>query len=163
MAKMQFFYDYMCPYCKTGYDYLKGQIVNHPEIEVDWRPIESHPEPEDYSPHTNLVCQSYYIARELCADMDDFHDAMFRAILVDGQDVEKPEVLCDVLKDIVDATKFRNILDSKKYAKQVAANNDLAEDNGVWFVPAFRMNGKKLDAKGGVGIKAKELRDFLKG
>jgi predicted DsbA family dithiol-disulfide isomerase len=162
MAVMQVFFDYECPYCKKGYEILLKQIETHPEIEIEWRPIESHPLPEDHPPHTYLACQSYYVARELETDMAAFHAAMYQAVAIERQNVEKPEVLCSILEGIVDAGKFRAILDSGKYAKQIDENNDLAyEQSGVWFVPAFRMNGKKLDAKGGVGITPQELRDFL--
>jgi predicted DsbA family dithiol-disulfide isomerase len=162
MAKMQVFYDYECPYCKKGYEYLLEHIDNYPDIEIEWRPIESHPLPEDHPPHTNLACQSFYIAKELGADMAAFHKAMYHAVAIERQNVEKPDVLCGILKDIVDTKKFREILDSGKYASQIDENNDLAyEKSGVWFVPAFRMNGKKLDAKGGIGITSEELKHFL--
>jgi len=162
MKQMQIFYDYECPYCKKGYEYLMEQIGSHKDIEIEWRPIESHPLPEDHPPNTYLACQCYYIAKELGADMKTFHATMFQAIAVERRSVEKPEVLCDILKGIVDAGKLRAILDSGKYAKQVDENNDLAyEKSGVWFVPAFRMDGKKLDAKGGAGISSEELREFL--
>ena len=162
MKIMQFFYDYECPYCKKGHAYLMEQIPDHPDIEIEWRPIESHPLPEIHPPNTNLACQSYYAAKELGADMNAFNAAMFQAIAVERLNVEKPEVLCDILKGLVDKAKLRAILESGKYAKQVEENMDLAyEKSGVWFVPAFRMNGKKLDAKGGVGITAEELREFL--
>ena len=162
MAKLQVFYDYLCPYCKTGHEYLQKEIAAYPDIEIEWRPVESHPEPEDYHPHTHLACQSYYAARELGADMDAFHTAMYRAVVDEGRNVEKAEVIAEVLKGIVDTDRLRGILESGRYAKQVDENNELAfEKSGVWFVPAFRMNGNALDAKGGVGVTAKELRDFL--
>jgi predicted DsbA family dithiol-disulfide isomerase len=164
MKLLQVFFDYECPYCKKGYQYLLEQIGNHPGIEIEWRPIESHPLPEDHPPHTYLACQSYYIAKELGTDMEAFHAAMYQAVLIERQNVEKPEVLCGILKGIVDAEKFRAILESGKYAAKIDENNDLAyEKSGVWFVPAFRMGDKKLDAKGGIGINAEELREFLKG
>jgi predicted DsbA family dithiol-disulfide isomerase len=164
MKTMQFFFDYECPYCKEGYECLLEQIEAHPDIAIEWRPIESHPLPENHPPHTFLACQSYYIAKELGADMDAFHAAMYQAVAIERRNVEKPEVLCDILKGIVDIGKFRATLESGKYAKQIDENNDLAyEKSGVWYVPAFRMNDKKLDAKGGVGISPGELREFLKG
>ena len=164
MPVMQFFYDYECPFCKTGYEYLLKQICNYPDIQIECIPIESHPLPEDHPPHTYLSCQSYYIAKELGADMPTFHAAMFQAISIERQNVEDPQVLCNILKDILDTGKFRAILDLGKYAAQIDENNDLAyEKSGVWFVPAFRMNGKKLDAKGGIGITPAELAEFLKG
>jgi len=163
MAVMQVFYDYECPYCKKGYEYLLDQINNYPDIKIEWRPIESHPLPENHLPHTHLACQSYYIAEELDADMSVFHSAMYQAVYIERQNVEDPNVICSILKNIVDTEKFRTILDSGKYAKQINENNDLAyEKSDVWYVPAFRMNGKKLDAKGGIGIRPEELRSFLK-
>jgi len=164
MKTMQFFYAYECPFCKTGYEYLMKEINKHPEIEIEWRPVELHPLPEDYHPRTHLACRSYYIARELDADINAFHAAMFRAFAIEQQNAEKPEVLCKILKGIVDSDKYRAILDSGKYAKQIDDNNLLAyEKSGVWYVPAFRMDGKKLDARGGAGVNPGELRNFLKG
>jgi hypothetical protein len=53
-------------------------------------------------------------------------------------------------------------LASGKYAKQVDENNELAyEKSGVWYLPAFRMNDKRLDSQGGMGITTKELQKFL--
>jgi len=159
---MQFFYDYQCPFCKKGNEYLAENIGSRPDIEVERIPVEAHPRPEEGHPHTDLACQSYYIARDLGADMNAFHTTMFQAVCVERQNVEKPEVLCSILKDLVDTGKFRSILDSGKYAKKAEENNDLAyEKSGVWCLPAFRMDGQKLDAKGGMGITAKDLRKFL--
>ena len=164
MAKMQFFFDYECPHCKTGYEYLMEQIDDYPNIEIEWIPVEAHPRPEYSYPHTDLACQGFYIAEELGADMKAFHAAMYQAVSIEKQNAEDPRVLCKILEGIVDADKFRFILDSGKYAKQVDKNNKLAyEESGVWFVPAFRMNGKKLDAKGGLGISPRGLQKFLKG
>ena len=162
MAVMQFFFDYECPFCKTGYEYLVDEMKNHPDIEIDWRPIEAHPLPETQLPHTYLACQSFYIAQELRADMAKFHKVMYQAISIERKNVEDVNVLCNILKNIVDTEKFLAILKSGKYAAQIDENNDLAyEKSGVWFIPAFRMNGKKLDAKGGIGITPEELKNFL--
>jgi predicted DsbA family dithiol-disulfide isomerase len=164
MPKMQIFFDYECPYCKRGYEYLSELAGNYPSLEIEYRPIESHPRPEDHPPHTDLVCQSHYIAKELGADMTAFHKAMFQAVAAERQNVEDPAVLSGIVKGIVDGEKFRAVLESGKYAKQVDENNDLAyEKNGVWFVPSFRVPGteKKLDAKGGQGVTRDELKQFL--
>jgi predicted DsbA family dithiol-disulfide isomerase len=162
MSKMLFFYDYECPFCKLGYEYYLEFIGKHPEIEVEWRPVEAHPRPEDHPPHTVLACQSYYAAKELGADMAAFHKAMYQGVAAERLNVEDVGILTGIVKDVVDPVKFRAIIESGKYAKQIDENNDLAyEKSGVWFVPAFRLEGKKLDAKGGVGVSRDELRDFL--
>jgi predicted DsbA family dithiol-disulfide isomerase len=168
MKKLQIFYDYECPYCKKGYEDFLETVKSQPDFELEWRPIESHPRPEDHQPHTDLACQSYYLARELGADMPAFHAAMFQAVAIERQNVEKPEVLANILKGIVDGEKFLSILKSGKYAKQTDENNDLAyEKSGVWFVPSFRMFQDekltaKLDAQGGIGVTREELQAFLK-
>ncbi|MDR0452346.1 MAG: DsbA family protein [Treponema sp.] len=169
MRKLQIFYDYECPYCKMGYEYFLECAGGLGDTELEWRPVEAHPRPEDHPPHTDLSCQSYYVARELGADIAAFHAAMFQATAIERRNVEKPEVIAEILKGIVDSGKFLAMLKSGKYAGQIDENNDLAyEKSGVWFVPAFRMfrDGKltgKLDAQGSIGVSREELRAFLKG
>jgi predicted DsbA family dithiol-disulfide isomerase len=93
---------------------------------------------------------------------------MFQAVAVERRNVEDAAVLTDIVKDIVDAGTFREIIESRKYLKQIDVNNDLAyQFEGVWAVPAFRMrlpdgSSKKLDAQEGVGVTKDALRDFLK-
>jgi 2-hydroxychromene-2-carboxylate isomerase len=127
--------------------------------------VEAHPRPEDHPPHTDLCVQAYYIAVELGADMEAFHKAMFQAVAGERQNVEKPEVLAAILKDLADSGRFLEILKSGKYASQVNENNDLAyESKGVWFLPAFRSldnPGVTLDAKGGIGVSGDEIKAFL--
>ena len=174
MPKIQIFYDYECPFCKGGYKTLLELLPEYPDIDVEWRPIESHPRPENHPPHTDLCIEAFYIARELDADMDDFHVRMFKAAASERQNVERPEVLCEILNGlmlsknhgVLDIAEFRRILDSGKYTPKVEENNDLAYGKeGVWFVPAFRahtpLHKIKLDAKGGIGVSKKELKDFL--
>jgi predicted DsbA family dithiol-disulfide isomerase len=159
---MQFFFDYECPFCKKGYEYLSELAGSRPGLDIEMRPIESHPLPEDHPPHTHLACQSYYAAKELGADMAAFNRAMFQAVALERRNVEEAEVICGIAKGIVDGEKLRAILDAGKYAAQIDENNDLAyEKSGVWFVPAFRAGGKKLDAKGGAGVTRDEVREFL--
>ena len=162
--KFQIFYDYECPYCKKGYETLMDLFPAYPNIEIEWRPIESHPRPEHCRPHTDLCIQAFYIAEELGADMAAFHKAMFRAVAAEGQNVEKAEVIAEILKGIVDGREFLEILKSGKYASKVQENNDLAYGKyRIWYVPALRVPDSKraLDARGGVGLSRKEIEDFM--
>ena len=161
MPKFQLFYDYECPYCKRGYEALLDLLPDYPGMEIEWRPVESHPRPEDHPPHTDLCLQSYYIAREMNADMPAFHRLMFQAVAGERQNVENPEVLAGIVQGILDREKFLSILHSGKYAPNVTENNDLAyEKEGVWYVPAFRAGNLKLDAKGGIGVSREEVKNF---
>ena len=162
MKKFQIFFDYECPYCKRGCDSLLDLLPNYPEIEIERRPIESHPRPESHSPHTDLCIQSFYIAGELGADMAAFHALMFQAVAMERRNVEDPEILAGIVRGLMDKDKFLNLLKSGKYAPNVAENNDMAyEKEGVWYVPAFRAGNLKLDARGGVGVSREEVKKFL--
>jgi len=140
-------------------------LPNYPGIEVEWRPIEIHPQPENSRPHTGLCIQAYYIAEELGANLDAFHRALFQAASVEYQNVDEIEVLAEVLKDIINKDKLLEIIKNGKYAARVSENNDLAyEKEGVWYSPALRVIGNeklRLDARGGIGINREELREFL--
>ena len=168
MAKIQVFYDYQCPFCKKGYENLIELLPDYKAVEIEWRPIESHPRPENYSPHTDLCIQGFYIAQELGADISAFHALMFEAVCKEKRNVEEPEVLADIIQGIIDREKFLNLLKSQKFASRVNENNDLAyEKEGIWYVPSFRVispEGRrdlKLDAKGGVGVSIEEMKNFL--
>ena len=162
MKKFQVFYDYECPYCKRGYETLLDLLPSYPEMEIEWRPVESHPRPENHSPHTDLCLQSFYVAKELGADMAAFHALMFKAVAMERQNVEEPEILAGIVQGIIDKGKFLNLLKSGKYTPKVAENNDLAyEKEGVWYIPSFRAGNLKLDAKGGAGVSREELKKFL--
>ena len=163
MKTFQIFYDYECPYCKLGYETLLELLPKFPKMEIEWIPVESHPRPEDHTPHTDLCLQSYYIAKELGADMAKFHSLMYKAVSIERRDVEKPETLAKIVESIIDSKKFLELLNSGKYTHKVNENNGLAyEKKGVWYVPAFRSGKIKLDAKGGIGVSKDEVRDFLK-
>ena len=162
MKKFRIFYDYECPFCKRGYEALTELLPGYPELETEYVPIESHPRPESHSPHTDLCIQSYYIAEELGTDIGKFNKLMFQAVSGERRDVEKPEILYGIVKDIIERDKFMKLLESGKYANKAAENNDLAyEKESIWYVPSFRAGTLKLDAKGGIGVTKEELKEFL--
>ena len=162
MKKFQLFYDYECPYCKKGYETLIKLLPLYPQVEIEWRPIEAHPKPEDHHPHTDLAVMSFYIAIDLGADMDKYHALMYQAISIERRNVEDPEILFNIIKNLVDRNKFMELLGSGKYTFRAEENNDLAyEKEDVWFVPAFRAGSLKLDSKGSIGVSNDEVKDFL--
>ncbi|MDR1271619.1 MAG: DsbA family protein [Clostridiales Family XIII bacterium] len=162
MRKLVFFYDYICPYCKKGYGYLNDVIAGHDDIEIEWRPVESHPRPEELHPHTDLCIEAYYSADASGAATTGFHDKLFETVCVERQNVEEVDVLVSALEGIVPADTLRADLDSGKYKKNVGENNILAfEKSGVWAVPAFRMDGERLDAVEGIGVTPEQVAEFL--
>ena len=157
MQKFRVFYYYECPFCKLAHEALMEILPGYPGMEVEWRPVES-----------GLCIQAFYIAEEQGTDMDVFHRVMYQGLAVDRRNSEKSEVLAEILKGIVDSGRFLTALRSGKYAHKVDENNDLAyKENGVWYVPAFRVPGEslkglpKLDARCCIGVSRKQIKKFL--
>lgn len=156
------FFDYACPYCLRAHEYLTELMPQYPDVSVVWRPCEAHPRPDRYGPHSDLCIQGYFFARENGADVLAYHNRMYRAALKDRIDIESIDVLTDSVRDLVDADAFRLALQQGTYQKALAESNRLAfERSGVWVVPAYRMEGRKIDAVENVGVSKEQLRRFL--
>ena len=164
MRRLEVFYDYICPYCLKGHEYLKELLPHHPDIKVVWQPCEAHPRPEQYGIHSDLCIQGYFYALENCCDLWEYHKRMYRAALKDRVNIEDPEVVAGCVHGLFDHNAFLASLLNNDYADTVVASNDYAyEQSGVWAVPSYRMDGKKLDSVEGVGVSKEQLAAFLKG
>ena len=164
MRKLEVFFDYACPYCLKGHEYLMELLPKHTDIEVIWRACEAHPRPEVYGKYSDLCVQGLLYALDQGVELLEFHERMYRAALKDKVDIENPTALADCFKGLLDPAAFRNALMSGKYKQAVLDANDYAyEKSGVWYVPSYRMDTRKLDAAGGVGVTKAQLADFLKG
>lgn len=156
------FFDYACPYCLRAHEYLTELMPQYPDVSVVWRPCEAHPRPDRYGPHSDLCIQGYFFVRENGADVLAYHDRMYRAALKDRIDIESIDVLTDSVRDLVDTDAFRLALQQGTYQKALAESNRLAfERSGVWVVPAYRMEDRKIDAIENVGVSKEQLRHFL--
>jgi predicted DsbA family dithiol-disulfide isomerase len=162
MSSIQVFYDYECPFCKRGLESFEAALAGAQNVDIDWRPIESHPRPETVHPHTDLCIQAFYYAQEQNVNPWEFHKTLFRALIDERKNVEEPQVLAHVLSSLVDETALLAALSQGKYESWVNENNNLAYDEkDVWFVPAFRSGTTKLDAVGGAGVTDAQLKEFI--
>jgi protein-disulfide isomerase len=162
MTKLEIFYDYACPYCFRAHESLKELYADYPDIEIVWIPCEAHPRPEKRSPHSDLCLRGLYIARDLNADVWAYHDAAYAAAVKNRVNIDDPAVLAKAAGGAVDSAAFLSALKSGSHADKPDGNNDYAyEKSGVWAVPAYRMNGKKLDALEGIGVTKPALAAFL--
>ena len=162
MSKLEVFFDYACPFCLRGHGYLEELIGQHPEIEIVWRPCEAHPRPERYGPHSDLCMQGMYYALDHGADIWAYHERMYAAALKDRADIEDIGVVTALAEGLVDTAELRRALENGEYAKVQRDGNDYAYGkSGVWAVPSYRMNGKKLDSVENVGVTKEQLANFL--
>jgi len=162
MNELEVFFDYTCPYCLRGHEYLVELLPLYPQIEVVWRPCEAHPRPERYGRHSDLCIQGMFFAMDQGVDLWTYHERMYRAAQKDRIDIEDIHVLADSVRDLLDADAFARSLETGEYARgQKAANQYAFGQSGVWAVPSYRMNGSKLDSIEDVGVTKKQLAAFM--
>ncbi len=162
MRVLEVFFDYACPYCLIGHDFLVELISAKPDIKIIWRPCEAHPRPESYGPHSDMCIQGMFFAEAHGADLWKYHERMYKAAHKERVDIEDIAALAECVADLVDAKAFAQSLKDGEFAEKVREGNDYAYgSSGVWAVPSYRMNGKKLDSIEGIGVSKRQLEDFL--
>jgi len=160
--KLEVFFDYACPYCFQGHKNLVELIPDYPDVDIEWHPCESHPRPDRYGPHSDLCIQGYFFAAENGVDIWAYHSRMYRAALKEHVNIENIDELSYYVRDLIDADAFRLVLRQGIYRRALTEANEFAfECSGVWVVPAYRMEGRKIDAVEDVGISKEQLRQFL--
>ncbi len=162
MHQLEVFFDYACPYCLKGHEYLKVLRLSFPGIEIVWRPCESHPRPERYGRHSDLCIRGMFFAQDRNADLWAYHEIMYNAAVRDRLDIENLDVLAECVRGLLDADAFQKSLQNGEYVKELADANSRAYDlSGVWAVPSYRMNGRKLDSIEDIGVSKKQLAHFM--
>ncbi|MDR0531064.1 MAG: DsbA family protein [Oscillospiraceae bacterium] len=164
MQQLEVFFDYACPYCWQGHQNLMDLLPGFPEIEVAWRPCESHPRPERWPQHSDLLIQGLLFAMESGADLQRYHERAYALALRRKVNVEDAGAVAAGFADLLDASALRTALHGGKYAQAQRRANDYAfEQSGVWVVPAYRMSGRRLDSVENIGVTIMQLRKFLEG
>lgn len=161
---LEVFFDYACPYCGQAHVMLMELLRERPGVEVRWRPCEAHPRPERYGPHSDLCIRGMFFARSRGEDLARYHRRAYELALGRRVDVEDPAALAGALADVTDGPGLMAALAAGEYEAELARANAYAyEDSGVWVVPAYRMDGRRLDATEDVGVTAGQLKAFLEG
>ena len=164
MKTLEVFFDYACPYCLRGHEALMELLPECPDISVLWRPCEAHPRPDPYGPHSDLCIQGMFFAQEHGADLTAYHRLMYRAALLEHADIENIGVLTRYVAGLLDTGAFRAALESGRYLEALQKEQEHAFlHSGVWAVPAYRLEGRRLDAVEDVGVGKAALAAFLKG
>lgn len=160
--RLELFFDYACPYCYRGHRYITELIPDYPQIEIVWRPCESHPRPDSYGPHSDLCIMGMFYAVDNGIDILEYHNRIYRAVHEKRVNIEDINNVADVIHNIVNREDFiETILGDKYRASLWNANHHAFELSGVWAVPAYRINGRRLDSIEDVGVSKKQLKDFL--
>lgn len=160
--ELEVFFDYVCPFCLRGYHYLMELLPDFPDLEILWRPCESHPRPDRYGMHSDLCIQGMFFAQQQGVDLLAYHERMYDLMQRRQVDVENADVLADHVGDLLDVEAFREALKSGRYREiQQAANRYAFEQSDVWVLPAYRSKGLRLDSVENIGVTKEQLRAFL--
>ena len=160
--KLEVYIDYICPYCYRTYQALSSMTPEFKDLQIDWRPCESHPRPGRYGPHSDLCIQGFFLCRDSGGDLDAYNNLMYKAVFVDHINIEDVDELVAYTAGLIDPEKFKTALADSKYFADLQANNARAWDElGLDAVPSFRIGGKELYAIPNVGVPAEQLEKFL--
>ena len=138
-----------------------------PDIELDWRPCEAHPRPEEYGRHSDLCARGMYFAMDFGIDVNEYHHRMYQAAInmKDKVNVDDPAAIAGVVADLCDAAQFAEALKSEKYADTLDQSNTLVWDvHDCPAVPSFRIaqSGELLKSVPGVGVTKEALEAFIR-
>lgn len=162
MSKLEVFFDYACPYCLRGHEYLMELLPRYPQIEVEWHPCEAHPRPDRYGPHSDLLARGMYFAQECGVDLLHYHRRMYRAALTDRANIENLRIVSGLMVDMLDSDAFLEALADGAYKNKLAENNRLAWSNHRFSaVPSYRMGIKLLKSIEDIGVTRERLAGFL--
>lgn len=161
--KLEVFYDFLCPYCCQGVTELMDMLENHPALSIQWVPCEAHPRPEFAPQHSDLAAAALLAVVAEGGNPVTFNRLVYRAVYTERIRIDNPRVLTELAARAgADAQKVRAALDTGRYAKEVAANNELVWDKlGFEAVPSYRMNGQTLGSGSGVVVEKPALCAFL--
>ena len=163
MSKLEVFFDYACPHCLRGHEYLMELLPQFPGIEVQWRPCEAHPRPEEYSRHSDLCARGMFFALEQGADLFEYHDSMYKTALIDKADIDDTNVVVKSLETLLDSAGLLEALSGGSYESELFENNRLVWDEYLCdAVPSYRMGGELLKSELGVGVMKEQLEAFMK-
>jgi len=162
MPKLEVFFDYACPYCLWGHEYLMELLPRYPLVEVEWRPCEAHPRPDRYGPHSDLLARGMYFAQERGANLMDYHHRMYRASLTDRVNIEDLRIVSGLMDDMLDSDALYKALAEGAYKDKLAENNRLAwSKHRFSAVPSYRMGDKLLISVEDIGVTREQLVKFL--
>jgi len=162
MPKLEVFFDYACPYCLRGHEYLLEVLPLYPQLEIVWCPCEAHPRPDRYGLHSDLCARGMYFALEHGADLLEYHDRMYRSALKSRADIEDLRALSKLTDGLLDADAFYAALSGGAYLDRLSENNRLAwKTHRFPAVPSYRMNGKLLKSIENIGVSKQQLAAYI--
>ena len=162
LNNLEVFFDYVCPYCYKAHKFLLELLPLFENVNVVWRPCESHPRPERYGPHSDLCIKGYYYILDKKLDVMEYHSLIYSAVYVDKIDIENKFELAEYISGFIDKTEFLNALDNLIYDKKLSEGNNYAYIKyKIKVVPSYRLNSNQLNSIENIGVTKEQIKDLL--
>ena len=163
MKKLEVYYDYLCPYCYRGHQYLIPLVEKYPDLEIVWRPCEANPRPEFADVHSDLAIAGLYYLEDIGGDTDAYNELVYAAKYDHGQRLDDIFVLCGLAEMCgADWEEFEKAIQSEEYAARVRAANEYAWNTLGWSaIPSYVCGKRGIGSEPGVLVTFEELDTFI--
>lgn len=169
--KLELFFDYICPYCYRGHRMFLELLPLYPDLEVVWRPCESHPRPENAYRHSDMAIQGMYYLEESGGDLPSYHLQVYEAHFDKGLDISDVAVLSGLAARCgADPAAFEDALRQNRYLRRLEEGNRYAwETLGLEAVPSYHaLTGRPagdrsalIGSRDGLPVTRQRLERFL--
>jgi protein-disulfide isomerase len=126
------FSDFQCPYCKRGFETMEAVAKAYPkDVKIAFKhfPLPFHKEAEP-------AARAAWAAQQQ-GKFWEFHEALFN-----NQDKLGAEFYIQAATDLkLNVEKFKTDMASEAAAKQVKADTEIGQKNGIQGTPGFFVNG----------------------
>ncbi len=162
--KIEAVFDFLCPYCYEGIKQFMDILPEFQDLEVIWRPCESHPRPEYASQHSDLATAAFFCVRDAGGDLPLFINKVYDAWFVNRKRIDDINLLSSLAGECGgDREKTFKALSEGRYAEEVNEANIYAWDElGLEAVPSYICGGKRALSRGGVLVPVEKVMDIIK-
>lgn len=162
MQKIEFFFDYICPFCYRSFQQLKEVIPDYPNISITFSPCEIHPRPQKHGRHSDLCIQGMFLASDRNVDLWEYSQRIFDGVFVQRTNIEVLENVAALVSDLIPSDVFIREISSGKYEQALTDANRYAFDTlGIEVVPHYKCQKDELPSIEGVGVVPEALVHFL--
>lgn len=162
MQKIEFFFDYICPFCYRSFQQLKEIIPDYTNITIAFSPCEIHPRPERHGKHSDLCIQGMFLASDLEVDLWEYSQRIFEGIFVKRTNIEVLEEVAALVSDLIPSDLFIREISSGKYEQKLRDANTYAfQTLGIEVVPHYKAGSEQLPSLEGIGVVPEALVRFL--
>lgn len=126
------FSDFQCPYCRRGYETMEQVAKAYPnDVKIVFKhfPLQFHNEAEPASKASWAAQQQ--------GKFWEYHEELFK-----NQDKLGAEYYVELAKSLkLDVERFKKDMASEAAAKQIKADSEIGQKNGIQGTPGFFVNG----------------------